>query len=99
MAETRTTDRGTNVKLGRHPARFTRASILRGRVLKRHLGSLGPAPTASPDYVSVVIKNVPAGWGWLRPGKQDLHRNDQEIENLQRLARLSGRSLDGPIQA
>ena len=63
MAETQNKDKRMKVKLGRRPARFTRASILRGRVLARHLSALGPAPTASPDYVSAVMQNVPAGWG------------------------------------
>jgi hypothetical protein len=56
---------GHNVKLryGRQPARYTRASFVRSHIMARHLGLLGPAPAASPDWVSAVVKQSPSGWG------------------------------------
>jgi hypothetical protein len=49
-------------KLGRKPARFTRQSFMRSHILARHLAALGPAPAASPDWVSVVMRQSPTGW-------------------------------------
>jgi hypothetical protein len=51
-----------NYKLGRKPARHTPQSHLRGLRLARHLIDLGPAPSASPDWVSAVTKQSPDGW-------------------------------------
>jgi hypothetical protein len=52
------------MKLGRKPARFTRASFARAHVIARYLGALGPAPATSPDYVTAVTTQArSAGWG------------------------------------
>jgi hypothetical protein len=51
-----------NYKLGRRPARHSLRSLWRGEVLYRHLRNLGPAPAASPDWVSAVMKQSTAGW-------------------------------------
>jgi hypothetical protein len=52
-------------RLGRKPAKFTRQSFMRSHVLARHLAALGPLPTASPDWVSAVMKQSPGGWGMM----------------------------------
>lgn len=52
-----------NLKLGRNKARFTRASFQRSHVMAAHLRSLGPAPAASPDWMSVVMAQSPDGLG------------------------------------
>lgn len=51
-----------NLKLGRRPARFTRASFTRSYVMARHLSALGPAPSTSPDWISQVFLQSPDGW-------------------------------------
>jgi hypothetical protein len=51
------------MKYGRKPARFTVASVLRSHILGRALTALGPAPAASPDWVSAVTTKSPSGWG------------------------------------
>jgi hypothetical protein len=50
------------LKLGRKPARFTRAALVKSHIIARHLASLGPAPAASPDWVSPVMKQSSGGW-------------------------------------
>jgi len=53
------------MKFGRKPARFTRASFARAHILARHLADLGPAPAASPDWVTEVMRQSPGGWMML----------------------------------
>ena len=55
----------TVLKLGRKPARFTRASFARSHILARHLSDLGPAPPQSPDWVAAVMQQSPDGWTML----------------------------------
>lgn len=49
-------------KLGRKPARFTRAALVRSHRIARHLAALGPAPAVSPDWVSPVMRQSAGGW-------------------------------------
>jgi hypothetical protein len=58
-------------KYGRRPARYTYASLARAIVMSRHLKSLGPAPAASPDYVSAVM-NQAGSAGWSMDGNDTL---------------------------
>jgi len=49
-------------KYGRKPVRFDRLSVPRAYVLALHFAALGPPPAISPDWVSAVMKQSPAGW-------------------------------------
>jgi hypothetical protein len=51
------------MKLGRKPARFTRQSFMRSHVMAAHLRALGPAPAASPDWLTAVAQKSAGGWG------------------------------------
>ena len=50
-------------KLGRKPARFTPRSLVSSHIMARHLRGLGPAPAASPDWLTAVAQKSAAGWG------------------------------------
>ena len=49
-------------KLGRTPAKWNAASLVRMAAMTRHLDALGAPPAMSPDWTTAVTKQAPNGW-------------------------------------
>lgn len=52
-----------NLKLGRKKAHYDRRSLVSSHIMARHLGALGPAPAASPDWLTAVAQESAGDWG------------------------------------
>lgn len=52
-----------NLKFGRRPARYTRASMIRSQIVAMNFALLGPPPASSDDYVSAVDAVTGGDWG------------------------------------
>lgn len=52
-----------DLKLGRKKAHFSRRSLVTSHIMAEHLRALGPAPPASPDWLTAVAQKSPGGWG------------------------------------
>jgi hypothetical protein len=53
------------LKLGRRPARYTRASMIRSQIVAMNFALLGPPPASSDDYVSAVSAATGGDWGMM----------------------------------
>ena len=52
-----------NLRLGRLPARYTRASMIKSQIVAMNFALLGPPPASSDDYVSAVDAVTGGDWG------------------------------------
>ena len=55
----------SNLKFGRRPARYTRASMIRSQIVAMNFALLGPPPKSSDDYVSAVDAVTGGDWGMM----------------------------------
>ena len=53
------------LKLGRLPARYTRASMIKSQIVAMNFALLGPPPASSDDYVSAVDAATGGNWGMM----------------------------------